>query len=216
MKRVNFLVFGIIFLSLIGFASAQVNVSYFYGIGCPHCSQVIASGVLERVDGIDGISVERFEIYHDDVGRSKFIGYMDGFGISQYNRGVPFAVIECENASTYIIGSSIRDKLEEKVVTCEANGGGGNGVSPIDPNAGKITLGALIIAALIDSINPCAFGVLIFLMLSLLNMGSAKRALKAGLVYTFVVFVVYFFSGLGLFKVIQSFTSMTHYIFLSS
>ena len=49
--------------------------------------------------------------------------------------------------------------------------------------------GVLVVSAFVDSINPCAFGVLIFLMLSLLKMGSSKRALKAGLTYTFVVFV---------------------------
>jgi cytochrome c biogenesis protein CcdA len=86
--------------------------------------------------------------------------------------------------------------------------------SPTDPHADKLTLGAVIIAAMIDSINPCAFGVLIFLMLSLLKIGSSKRALKAGLIYTFVVFVVYFLAGFGIFKVIQQFTSITHYIYM--
>ena len=47
-------------------------------------------------------------------------------------------------------------------------------------------------------------------------MGSSKRALRAGLIYTFVVFIVYFLSGLGIFRVIQSFTSMTHYIYLAA
>ena len=47
-------------------------------------------------------------------------------------------------------------------------------------------------------------------------MGSAKRALKAGLLYTFVVFVVYFLAGFGIFKAIQQFTSITHFIYLSA
>ena len=216
MKRINYFVFGLMLLMLAGGVCAQVNVSYFYGNGCHYCAGVIDSGVLERVDGFEGVNVEMFEIYHNSENRNKYLNFCSRFEISQYNRGVPFAVIECEDSSTYIIGSSIANKLEVAVETCEGNGYSGNGVSPINPHADKITLGGLIIAALIDSINPCAFGVLIFLMLSLLNMGSSKRALRAGLVYTFVVFVVYFLSGFGIFKLIQSFTSMTHYIYIFS
>jgi len=216
MKKINLLFVGLLFLMLIGNVSAQVDVSYFYGRGCGFCAKVDASGVLGDVAEIEGVNVEEFEIYFNDDNRARYLEFCGQFGISQYNRGVPFTVVECENSSFYISGAGIISQLEEKVVTCEANGGSGNGVSPIDPNAEKITLGALIIAALIDSINPCAFGVLIFLMLSLLNMGSAKRALKAGLVYTFVVFVVYFLAGFGIFKAIQQFTSVTHFIYLSA
>ena len=49
-----------------------------------------------------------------------------------------------------------------------------------------------------------------------MKIGSSKRALRAGLIYTFVVFVTYFLSGLGIFKVIQSFSSVTRIIYLLS
>jgi cytochrome c biogenesis protein CcdA len=45
-------------------------------------------------------------------------------------------------------------------------------------------------------------------------MGSAKRALKYGLLYCFVVFITYFLAGLGLFKVIQSLTGVIYYVHL--
>ncbi len=216
MRSINYLVFGLMILMLAGGVYAQVNVNYFYGQGCHYCAEVISSGVLEEVDSIDGISVEKFEIYHDAENRQMYLDYANEFGISQYNRGVPFAVIECEDSSTYVVGASIIDRLPVVIETCEANGDYIVGVSSENPDAEKIVLGSLIIAALIDSVNPCAFGVLIFLMLSLLKMGSARRALKAGLVYTLVVFIVYFLSGLGIFKVIQSFTSITHIVYLAS
>ena len=61
------------------------------------------------------------------------------------------------------------------------------------------TLGVVVVTATIDSINPCAIGVLI-LMLSVLL--SAKRSLKRilllGLSYIFAVFFVYLLAGLGL------------------
>ncbi len=55
------------------------------------------------------------------------------------------------------------------------------------------------ITALVDSINPCAIGVLI-LMLSVLLAAkkSTKKMLLLGSTYIFAVFLVYFLAGLGL------------------
>ncbi|MEK6923029.1 MAG: hypothetical protein AABX08_04480 [Nanoarchaeota archaeon] len=61
------------------------------------------------------------------------------------------------------------------------------------------TLGVVVTTAAIDSINPCAIGVLI-LMLSVVLAAkkSIKRMLFLGSVYIFAVFLVYFLAGLGL------------------
>jgi cytochrome c biogenesis protein CcdA len=61
------------------------------------------------------------------------------------------------------------------------------------------TLGVIIISAAIDSINPCAIGVLI-LMLSVLLGGknSIKRMVFLGSLYIFSVFITYLLAGLGL------------------
>ena len=90
-------------------------------------------------------------------------------------------------------------------------------VGNLNQDTGQLSFfgwGILIVAGLIDSINPCAIGVLIFLMISLLKMGSNRRALKAGLIYPLVVFIVYFLAGFGIFKIIQQFTGITRSIYL--
>lgn len=60
-------------------------------------------------------------------------------------------------------------------------------------------LGTVVITALIDSINPCAIGVLI-LMMSVLMAGknSTKRMVLLGSLYISSVATVYFLAGLGL------------------
>lgn len=63
---------------------------------------------------------------------------------------------------------------------------------------GGIALPAVIGAAAADSINPCAFAVLIILMATVLKSGSRNRALAAGLVFTGVIYVIYLLMGLGL------------------
>ena len=61
------------------------------------------------------------------------------------------------------------------------------------------TLGIVVVTAAIDSINPCAIGVLI-LMLSVLLAAkrSIGRILVLGLAYIFSVFLVYLIAGFGL------------------
>ncbi|MGC9048609.1 MAG: cytochrome c biogenesis CcdA family protein [Patescibacteria group bacterium] len=68
----------------------------------------------------------------------------------------------------------------------------------------NLTIPAIIGAAIIDSINPCAFAVLIFLLGYLSLIGSSKRVWRVGLIYIFTVFIVYFLAGLGLLKILTS------------
>lgn len=62
-----------------------------------------------------------------------------------------------------------------------------------------LTLTVVLGAAVIDSINPCAIGVILFLSSVLLRVSAEKRALlRLGSLYIATVYVVYVLSGLGL------------------
>ncbi len=62
-----------------------------------------------------------------------------------------------------------------------------------------LTLAIVLGAAVIDSINPCAIGVILFLSSALLRVSSKKvLLLKLGGIYITTVYVVYTLSGLGL------------------
>lgn len=65
----------------------------------------------------------------------------------------------------------------------------------------QLNIGIVISAALIDSINPCVFGVLIFLVTFMFNLfKSAKKMLLAGLLYSAVVYITYLLLGFGILK----------------
>ena len=67
-----------------------------------------------------------------------------------------------------------------------------------------VRLPAVIITALVDSINPCAIGVLVLLISTLLGlMHDKKRLLWVGTLYIVVIYITYFMAGLGLLTVIQ-------------
>ena len=62
-----------------------------------------------------------------------------------------------------------------------------------------LTLALVLGAATVDSINPCAIGVILFLSSVLLRVSSKKEfLLKLGVVYITTVYIVYTLSGLGL------------------
>ena len=68
----------------------------------------------------------------------------------------------------------------------------------------EINLPIIIGAALIDGINPCAFGVLIFLLAYLSKVTTGKRHMLCnGLVYIAAVFVTYLLAGLLLLPLIR-------------
>jgi cytochrome c biogenesis protein CcdA len=61
------------------------------------------------------------------------------------------------------------------------------------------TLSVVVTSALIDSINPCAIGVLILMISVILSgKGTVGRMLGLGGLYIFAVFLTYLLAGLGL------------------
>ncbi len=76
------------------------------------------------------------------------------------------------------------------------------------------TLGTVIVTALIDSINPCAIGVLILLISTLTLLAfNKKRMFLTGLIYIFSVYAVYFAAGVGLIAVLTTIPlKITEYI----
>ena len=62
-----------------------------------------------------------------------------------------------------------------------------------------VTLSIVLTTALVDSINPCAIGVLVLLLSTLVGLSQHRnRMLLIGLIYIAVVYVTYLLDGLGL------------------
>ena len=75
------------------------------------------------------------------------------------------------------------------------------------------TLGTVVVTALIDSINPCAIGVLILLVSMMVIYKSKMDLLLYGLIYIFFVFLTYLMAGLGILYFLSSIPlSLSEYI----
>lgn len=182
-------------------------IYYFYGQGCPHCAEIspIVDSLMQKYPEFN---LHKLEIYYNSSNQELFQDFVSRYGLK--SDGIPAVFI----SSDVLQGvSQIENNLETRLEyysshqpTCPLEYNTKEALpSEISPSREiKITLGAIIIAALADSINPCAFAVLIFLLLYLSNIQAKRRMLKVGLIYILVVFLVYFFSGLGLLTAVQS------------
>lgn len=83
----------------------------------------------------------------------------------------------------------------------------------------EVNLPIIIGASLIDGINPCAFGVLIFLLAYLSkNIRNKKLMLTHGIIYIIGVFITYLAAGLVLLPIIRQLGSLsvTFYIIIAA
>lgn len=79
----------------------------------------------------------------------------------------------------------------------------------------QLTLPIILTAALLDSINPCVIGVLVFLLAFLVGVyKDPKKMLFAGLLYTAAVYATYFALGFGIliFAVGTGFTRAVYWV----
>ncbi|MCK5039913.1 MAG: hypothetical protein KAR87_03020 [Candidatus Aenigmarchaeota archaeon] len=68
----------------------------------------------------------------------------------------------------------------------------------------ELTIPAVIGAAIVDAINPCAFAVLIILIATILGKEyDRKKALLSGFAFSASIYISYFLMGMGLFRAIQ-------------
>jgi len=73
---------------------------------------------------------------------------------------------------------------------------------------GKLLAPLVVVSALLDSINPCAFAILLITIAVLMGMGAARgRLLKVGGVYIAGIFAAYLAIGLGIFGTLHLFST---------
>lgn len=71
----------------------------------------------------------------------------------------------------------------------------------------------VVSTALLDSINPCAIGVLVIMITTLLKHSKdKKRMLAIGIIYITAVFLTYLAAGFGLLTFVQQFPGISFYL----
>ena len=97
---------------------------------------------------------------------------------------------------TYPIDTPIEEALR--------GAGGAGGALPVGLANLRELLPAVIVTGLIDSVNPCAFAVILLLVAFLFTLRQSRgRILQLGFVYIAMIFIVYFGIGLGLLRAVR-------------
>ncbi len=231
MKAKNLILIFIFLISLLGssaLAEETVDMYIFYGQGCPHC-EILLDFIDETQDDYPELNAHKYETYFDNNGRKLFLDMSEAYNTGIH--GVPTVFID----DKVIVGfsNSIKENLKTEIERCIKEGctspmqkleeddketnetviSIGDKSPSEDPektsSAKKLTIPAVVSAAAVDAINPCAFAVLIILLTTILSAGIRRRTLYAGIAFTISIFISYFLMGLGLYSAIQA-SGLTH------
>lgn len=176
-------------------------VHFFYNTNCAECQKTLPY-MEEMVSLYPGVIFRFHDIRESDMARELFQEFKHAYGkeflpVPSLFLG-PYVLSEYEEI-TGNLDDAIRLTTEQPGVhPTFTNNTEGSGAGE------TLTIPLVVGAALVDGINPCAFAVLIFLLLSLIALDTRKKVLMVGATFIVAVFCFYFASGLGLFAVVQS------------
>lgn len=200
--------------------AAATTMVVFYEIGCPKCVRV--ERFLESIQPRH----PQLEILHYEISQPESLELLAGLLVAYdvERDSVPIIFVGdvawiggtffgLEDEPFSASGRAAHMTLERAIEQAIEE----NAVSPLDrvvqtdiaSLAEGLTIPIVIIAAAIDSINPCAFAVLV-LLLGTLVMAERRKGekkgiiIKAGLAFISAIFISYFLMGIGLFAAIQA------------
>ena len=205
-----------------------VTVTFFWGRGCPHCEEE-KRFLQELQQRHPSVQVREYEVWKDRQNARVYQQVLQAAQIKQ--SGVPGTVV----GTAFFLGFNDRTRkgIEQAVLRCLRDGcpdalapaGRAEGVpdvsagdrfpvpllGTIDPARVSLPVLTVVLAGL-DSFNPCAFFVLLFLLSLLVHARSRKRMFLIGGVFVLASGVIYFLfmaAWLTVFMVIGQLTAIT-------
>ena len=172
-------------------------VYFFYNTNCGECLGAV-SFIQDFAASHPEVTVISIDIRQSDENLFLFKAFKDYYGASFAPVPTVFVGYTTLSGADEII-NGLYDAVNTTLTTQPAP----RPPSSL-PEGAELTLPLVIVSALVDGINPCAFSVLIFLLVTLVSLESRKKMLAVGMVFISAVFTFYFLSGLGLFSIIQS------------
>jgi cytochrome c biogenesis protein CcdA len=182
-----------------------IYAAYFYQTGCKECARSEVD--LEYLKGkYPQLIVQEYNIY-DQAGLANWLAERVGRADDLHTP----ALFIGDNA--WIGESEIRPQTIEPTLETLTEKGSPDFWTAYNPDEGAQTLMerfqkmgwvAVLLAGLVDGLNPCAFATIIFFVSYLTLSGKkGKQILLTGASFTVGVFVAYLIVGLGFYKVLD-------------
>lgn len=194
-------------------AASEVNIVYFYENGCPHCARI--DEFLQRMQQTyEEIEIDSYEIHAE--GAIMLLHRLEAlYGEEQLDVPIMFIDDQCFHGAGRAVEYNIEQEIRQSIDS--------GSTSPLDRLAKsehanssatrKLTIPAVLAAAAVDAVNPCACAVLILLLGTLIAAGKRRKIIGAGLAFTAATYISYLLMGLGLYTAIQA-TRLQHMIYL--
>ena len=211
-SKILLVVFGLFFV--LNLSAKELKIVLFGSNNCPKCERVEKGIIQEAKDSHSDIKVEKFtidetknfekllqfeQLYGDgnnpNAAVKVFVGYLPN------NVQCLAGVDSIENNLLTKI-TAFKNQKNQKIITKKTN----SGKEEIVKRFNEFTISAIVIAGLIDGINPCVFSTIVFLMglLSTIGVRNSKM-LFTGLAFCSGSFITYTLMGLGIFNSLYQF-----------
>lgn len=180
-----------------GRVGKPIQVALIYAQGCPHCEAL--NSYLRNLSLKYNIDITYINAV---TNQSVAYDYLSYYNVSKSDWGsVPILFLN----KTYCVGDTTCEAFLSKNIT--ALSATGNKLPKVGSTTiGKVTALEITGLALVDSINPCAFAVLIFLLSTLFMRDPTKRykILLGGIAFAMGIFAFYISIGVLLLLGIKS------------
>jgi len=190
-------------------SSERIEGTYFYDSKCKVCERISYEiSFLEKT--YSNLDISRYNIENRE-NKKLNEAFCEVFNVPENKRlTTPILFIGEE----YIAGEDLKNKpLKEFVYKYKDKGSvipwtkifelRDKSEESIKERFRNMGIFTIILAGLVDGVNPCAFATIIFLIAFLSTLGKKEEeTLLIGIAYSAVVFIVYFLIGLGLIKFI--------------
>jgi len=184
--------------------SGGLDVHFFYGEGCPHCTKV--EPFLDEMEEKYPLHIHRYDIYTNRSSISLFDEICNAYGTKR--KGVPTVFV----SDAYLVGDSTIIADFEDIVKKTLDNPTANTIKieQVETSRQEKTsvcnvpsILTITVAGLVDSISPCSLAILVFLIGARVLVNRKKRILRVGLAFCLSVFIAYFLFGLGLLTIVQ-------------
>ena len=188
---------------------------YFYGEGCSYCAKTQRYFEANHIE--DTYKIIKYEIRSHPENLQILEDKLAQINLPITETKIPLMFVEKEDKiQTSLIGpAEIINYFEKGERVWEATNQTWTQPSLADNDKNSEQspwkfIGILIPTALSDSINPCAFAVMLLLLSTILSKSkSRKRTIFSGVLFSLAIFLSYFLMGIWVFKLLATSTAET-------
>jgi cytochrome c biogenesis protein CcdA len=192
-----------------GEAPGPLKVEYIFKTGCAECAKV--KPLVDEMEKKYGkrIRVIRYN-QSEDEGIFAAAACDARHGREKEGSAPPSVYVGPEYLEKReVIEAQLEAAIERQLAigAREPQGRDISGKKVLEARFESITIGAVMLAGLIDGINPCAFTTIIFFLSMLAYLKRSRREMiLVSVSFTLAVFLTYLMIGVGMFAVVKAFS----------